>query len=116
MIGIRDFCKGLLVGSAALFFLAAPAGAADGAALYKTNCASCHGDSGKGDGPAGQYLNPRPADLGEVVKTVKEEEIFKAIKEGGQAVGKSPLMAPFGATLSDEEIKAIMAYIKTFAK
>jgi mono/diheme cytochrome c family protein len=36
---------------------------AHGQQLYKTNCAMCHGDSGKGDGPAGGSLNPKPRNL-----------------------------------------------------
>jgi mono/diheme cytochrome c family protein len=34
-----------------------------GKGLFKTNCAMCHGDSGAGDGPAGQSLNPKPRNL-----------------------------------------------------
>ena len=33
---------------------------AEGEKLYKTNCASCHGDNGAGDGPASMSLNPAP--------------------------------------------------------
>jgi len=36
---------------------------AHGQGLYRANCASCHGVSGQGDGPAGAGLSPRPADL-----------------------------------------------------
>jgi mono/diheme cytochrome c family protein len=36
---------------------------AAGQALFSANCAPCHGASGKGDGPLGLTLNPRPADL-----------------------------------------------------
>ena len=36
---------------------------AAGKAVYVKNCARCHGVSGKGDGPDGLLLNPRPADL-----------------------------------------------------
>jgi mono/diheme cytochrome c family protein len=34
-----------------------------GQSVYKTNCAICHGDQGKGDGPAGAALNPKPRNL-----------------------------------------------------
>jgi mono/diheme cytochrome c family protein len=36
---------------------------ARGKDIFEANCASCHGVSGKGDGPAAQALNPKPADL-----------------------------------------------------
>lgn len=36
---------------------------AHGQQLYKTNCAMCHGAEGKGDGPAGGSLNPKPRNL-----------------------------------------------------
>jgi len=41
----------------------ASASIAHGQELYRANCASCHGVSGQGDGPAGAGLLPRPADL-----------------------------------------------------
>jgi mono/diheme cytochrome c family protein len=36
---------------------------ARGKSLFATHCASCHGDRGKGDGPAAKALDPKPADL-----------------------------------------------------
>src|SRR6266851_2677929 len=44
----------------------APAGRADagrGKIVYQTRCVECHGESGRGDGPASQLLTPRPRDL-----------------------------------------------------
>jgi mono/diheme cytochrome c family protein len=40
----------------------------DGAALYTTHCASCHGRSGRGDGPVAEFLKVPPADLTQIVK------------------------------------------------
>jgi mono/diheme cytochrome c family protein len=64
--------------------------------IFKTRCAACHGESGKGDGPAAVSLNPKPRDYSdpEWQKATTDEMIKKTIVEGGQAVGKSPLMVP----------------------
>src|SRR5689334_18602666 len=37
-------------------------GVAEGKKLYMTNCSACHGNKGKGDGPAAASLKPKPAD------------------------------------------------------
>ena len=53
-----------IVLTAALAGAAADATAAgEGANLYATLCASCHGISGRGDGPAAPALTPPPTDL-----------------------------------------------------
>ncbi len=63
--------------------------------IWQTRCATCHGQGGKGDGPAGAALNPKPRDFTseEWQKSVTDDYIQKIIVGGGQAVGKSPLMA-----------------------
>jgi mono/diheme cytochrome c family protein len=62
--------------------------------VFKTRCVMCHGESGKGDGPAAVALNPKPRNYTDAVwqKSVTDEQIKKTITEGGAAVGKSPLM------------------------
>ena len=96
----------------------AAADAARGAATYQSLCASCHGPRGAGDGPAGQNLDPRPAhhDDGGYMNALSNEHLFRVIKEGGAAVGKSPLMAPWGGALSDAQIRDVVAYVRTLAK
>lgn len=65
-----------------------------GAKVFKTNCALCHGDQGKGDGSAGMALNPRPRNLVEGKWTQGDGEIahFKVVTNG--IAGTS--MAGFG--------------------
>lgn len=65
-----------------------------GAKVYSTNCAMCHGNAGKGDGPAGMGLNPRPRNLVEGKWTQGAGLIagFNVITKG--IPGTS--MAPFG--------------------
>jgi mono/diheme cytochrome c family protein len=97
---------------------AATASAQEGQQLYVTYCASCHGPRGEGDGPAGMALEPKPAkhSNGEYMNALSNEHIFKVIKEGGPAVGKSPLMAPWGGTLNDEQIWDLVAFTRSLAQ
>ncbi len=90
----------------------------DGKKIYGQLCASCHGNAGKGDGPAAAALPVKPADHtdGKHMKGLTDQYLFKIIKEGGSAAGKSPLMPPFGTQLKDEDIRDVIAYIRTLTK
>jgi mono/diheme cytochrome c family protein len=100
------------------------ADAAAGKTVYDTNCASCHGPTGKGDGPVGAALNPRPRDfsLGEFKfdtdhdgKAGTDADLKSVITKGGAAFGGSPLMAPWGH-LPEKDIDNVIAYIRTLKK
>jgi mono/diheme cytochrome c family protein len=88
-----------------------------GKKLYGQFCASCHGQSGKGDGPAAAALNPKPRNHTdkEYMSKLTDEDLFKVIKEGGASVGKSPLMPPWGASLKDDQIKDVIAFVRTLS-
>jgi cytochrome c5 len=77
---------------------AAPAAdpVADAKTIFETRCVTCHGASGLGDGAAAAALNPKPRSYAdkEWQASVKDEDLAKAIVEGGAAIGKSPLMPP----------------------
>jgi mono/diheme cytochrome c family protein len=88
--------------------------AAAGARLYSTYCASCHGPKGQGDGPIAASMNPRPANHGDHVymASLSDPHLYKVISQGGAAVGKSPLMAPWGGVINDEGIRDLIAFIR----
>jgi cytochrome c oxidase cbb3-type subunit 3 len=44
---------------------------------------------------------------------LSDEQLFKVIKEGGASIGKSPLMPPWGPSLKDDQIKDVIAYVRT---
>jgi len=85
--------------------------AQDASSIYVQKCVSCHGPQGKGDGPAGKYLNPKPNDFAISLKDKTDDWIAKSIKGGGVAVGLPPVMPPY-ADLSDDQVKALVDYIK----
>jgi mono/diheme cytochrome c family protein len=95
----------------------APADPAKGAAHYAALCASCHGEKGCGDGPLAATLTPKPAKHcdGAYMNKLTDEYLFRVIKFGGASVGKSPLMAPWGGTLDDAQIRDVVAFVRTLA-
>lgn len=62
--------------------------------IFGTRCAVCHGPEGRGDGPGGAALNPKPRDFHDTAwqDSVADKEIETAIVYGGAAVGRSPAM------------------------
>lgn len=113
--------KSLLLAAIAGSLVAMPALAADaaaGKAKYDALCASCHGAAGKGDGPAGASLNPKPRNFTDKAWQAKtsDDQIKKVIKGGGPAAGLSPLMPPMGAGLNDADMANVVAYIRSLGK
>lgn len=96
-------------------FVASPARGEDGKEIYQKKCASCHGDQGKGDGPAGQKLKPPPEDFAKALKGKDDAYITKATADGGAGVGKSKLMPAYKGKLTDAEIAAVVKYSKSLA-
>lgn len=88
-----------------------------GAEVYAQNCASCHGETGGGDGPVSIALDPRPArhNDGSYMNGLDDAYLARVIRDGGPAVGKSPLMAGFGASLSDADVANLIAFIRSLA-
>jgi mono/diheme cytochrome c family protein len=54
-----------------------------GARLYATNCASCHGEGGMGDGPAASALDPAPAPVAHSSQMMADDYLFWRLSEGG---------------------------------
>lgn len=54
-----------------------------GGELYTVNCASCHGDGGMGDGPAGSALDPAPSPIAHSSQMMTDDYLFWRVSEGG---------------------------------
>ncbi len=89
--------------------------------MFKTFCQTCHGPTGKGDGPTAAALNPKPADLADGLfkydpngnGTKGDIDDIKAIVHDGAAKhGGSPLMTPWPG-LTPEQLQAVAQYVKS---
>ena len=92
--------------------------------LYPTLCASCHGVSGAGDGPAvpAGVIQPRPFsaaafkfDTDADWQKGTDADIANVIKNGTQYYGGSPLMPPW-PTLSDDDVAGLIARVRSFSE
>ena len=94
--------------------------ATDAKETYDNVCAKCHGAEGKGDTKMGQKLGAKDFTDAKVQADLKDEDMLKAIKEGiKDADGKTKMKAYVtGADtpLSDDEVKALVAYVRGLKK
>ena len=83
--------------------------AAAGAEVFKTNCESCHGPQGHGDGPAGVALDPAPKDLADLQARAGDDYLFWRINTGKEGTS----MVPWQGILTEEQIWQLVAFINT---
>lgn len=90
--------------------------AVKGEAAYKTNCISCHGEKGQGDGVAAGQINPKPTNFADKANAERltDEWVYKMIKDGGAKHGKSEMMVSWTDTLADEDVRNVAAYVLKF--
>jgi len=87
-----------------------------GKAWFLFGCMACHGEMGKGDGPASKSFNPLPRNLtdAQYMQGLTDDYLFNVIKSGGGAFQK-PNMPGWSHLLKDEEIWNLIAYIRTLS-
>ena len=89
--------------------------AADAKANWEKNCKVCHGPDGKGKTKMGEKLSIKDYSDAKVQEAMKDDEMAKAIKDGVKD-GEKTKMKAFGDVLSDDEIKALVKYVREFKK
>lgn len=92
-------------------------GKVSGKGNFEAWCVPCHGPQGKGDGmlaeTLGEGIKPRNLSDAKLLSIRADDFLFKVIKNGGASVGFSEAMMSFGQTFTDEEIKNIIAYLRS---
>lgn len=89
-----------------------PANGPSGQAVFSANCATCHGESGAGDGPAAVGLEPPPANLSDgtwVTGDGSIEAIVNTIENGSPGTA----MIGWEGTLTEAQVEAVARYVKS---
>lgn len=83
-----------------------------GAQVYAARCALCHGATGHGDGPASAGLNPKPRNHTDkaYMSTLTDEQLLAVIRNG------KGTMPAWGKVLSEAELSAVTAHVRSLAK
>ena len=82
-------------------------------------CIQCHGPKGDGKGvnnTAKLPVTPRNLTDGRDMAQFADEDMVRTITRGGGASDLSPIMPPWGNTLSAEEIRDLVAHVRTLCK
>jgi mono/diheme cytochrome c family protein len=107
--------KTIVLCVACLFVAVVSGRAADAKENWEKNCLKCHGPDGKGDTKMGKKLEVKDYTDAKVQAEMKDEEMFKIIKEGKKDGDKTKMKA-YGGEISDAEMKALVAYVRAFKK
>ncbi len=88
-----------------------------GSKLFIPNCATCHGESGEGDGPASAALDPKPAALsdGELLSDLSDAYLYWRIAEGGSADPFKSAMPAWKGIFGDEQIWQLVTFIRSLS-
>ncbi len=82
-----------------------------GGLVYSSYCVTCHGINADGNGRAARLYTPRPANLRATDKNNAYIELI--VRRGGEAIGRSPKMPPWGEELTDEQIHDVVAFVRS---
>jgi mono/diheme cytochrome c family protein len=86
----------------------------DAEELWREECASCHGRDGKGETRAGKRAGAPDMTKAEFHESASDEQAFKSVKEGIIDEKGAERKKPFGEHLTDEQIEALVEYLRKF--
>jgi cytochrome c6 len=97
-------------------FAAGSARAADAKENWTKHCAKCHGEDGKGETKMGKKAGCKDLTDAKLQESKKDDALFKSIKEGMKQDDKTVMKAFGEEGLSDDEIKALVARVRSLKK
>ena len=96
-------------------FTTAPAVAEETEQVFQFYCAQCHGLGGKGDGPNVTEdfpVSPRNFTNATEMDKLSDADLRNVILDGGPAVSKSPMMPPWGKTLTEDQVDGLIKHLR----
>jgi mono/diheme cytochrome c family protein len=90
--------------------------AENGQKLHMEHCAACHGLTGAADVVV-MHMDETPPDQSDpaYMENLPDGYLYLAICKGGEGIGKSYVMSPWGDLLTDQEIRDLIGWIRTFS-
>lgn len=85
---------------------------------YMLHCAPCHGERGDGKGQLAEALSPPPRNHtdSKYFSSRTDDQLIKVVTGGGAALGLDEGMPPFSTILNKDEIKGVVAYVRSLCK
>jgi cytochrome c553 len=99
-----------------IFASAMSVGAADAKANWNANCTQCHGKDGTANTPMGKKIQAKDLTDPKVQAEFTDAKAMQLIKEGAKDAQGKTTMKAFGGKLTDDEIKALAAFVRTLKK
>ena len=87
-----------------------------GRRVFERRCATCHGPEGRGDGQNAYNLQPPPPDFQASLAELSVADRRAVIDGGTAALDRSPLCPPWGRSLLEEDVEALIAYMEVMAQ
>jgi cytochrome c553 len=89
-----------------------------GDAIYETNCATCHGPNGEGNGPGAEGLDPKPASLADahMMEELSDGYLFWRVSEGGAHDPFNSAMPAWKDVLSENERWQVISFVRSLSE
>lgn len=87
----------------------------NGREIFLRYCSGCHGEDGRGEA---KTFRPNVGNLAvkQLMDELSDEYLFTVIKKGGAAVGKNAAMPAWSAQLGDDDIRDVVAFVRTLSR
>jgi len=115
LLGLALLAPTLLAASAVTAQNRSSGNSSKGRDIYLRYCSGCHGEDGRGEA---KTFRPNVGNLAvkQLMDELSDEYLFTVIQKGGAAVGKNAAMPAWSAQLGDDDIRDVVAFVRTLSR